>query len=403
MNISIWPGSSSFEPNVGDTPFGFYDDDPDFQTDSDKFATFSSRRLGYPIMDVELQDIHFYTAFEEAVTTYGNEVFAFKIRENQLSLEGADASVDVTNSTITPGMGNIIRLSKQYGAEAGSGGNITWYDGSVDLISNKQVYDLNAWAKERGLDCKGGIEIKKVFFETPPAITQYYDPYSGTGFGFQGLFNSFGFAAMSPATNYLMMPLSFDLQTIQAIEMNQQVRKSNYSFELINNQLRVFPIPNATGGRMKFQYIINGERLAASVPEGDGAIANRVTSVLDAPYSNPTYSRINAPGRQWIFEYALAFVRETLGDVRNKYSQIPIPNSEVQLNGDALISQGREDRFKLIDRLREYLEQTSRRQLLERRADESEFRSKELNQVPMVIYVGILAALIGLSNMSIFL
>jgi len=139
---------------------------------------------------------------------------------------------------------------------------------------------------------------------------------------------------------------------------------------------------------MKFQYIINDERIDASEAEGNDAVANRVTSVLDAPYSNPTYARINAPGRQWIYEYALAFVRETLGDVRNKYSQIPIPNAEVQLNGDALISQGREDRFKLIERLREYLEQTSRRKLLERRADESDFRSRELNQVPMVIYVG---------------
>jgi hypothetical protein len=388
MNIPIWPGSSSFSPNSGDTPFGFYDDDYDFQQDCDKFAMFASRRLGYPIMDIELQDIHFYAAFEEAVTTYGNEVFAYKIRENQLSLEGADASKDVTNSTVTPGMGNIIRLSKQYGAEAGSGGNVTWYKDSIPLKNNVQDYDLNAWAAEKGLDRKGGIEIKRVHFEAPPAITQYYDPYSGTGFGFQALFNSFGFAAMSPATNYLMMPLSYDLQTIQAIEMNQQVRKSNYSFEIINNRLRVFPIPQNDGGRMWFEYIVNDERIDSSEAEGNDAIANRVTSVADAPYSNPVYTRINAPGRQWIYEYALCFVRETLGDVRNKYSQIPIPNAEIQLNGDDLISQGREDRFRLIDRLREYLEQTSRRRLLERRADESEFRSKELNQVPMTIYVG---------------
>ena len=389
MNIPIWPGSSSFDPKgtPTPTPFGFYDDDYDFQQDADKFATFASRRLGYPIMDVELQDIHFYTSFEEAVTTYGNEVFAFKIRENQLSLEGADASVDATNSTITPGLGNIIRLSKQYGAEAGSGGNVTWHTGSVALRANVQDYDLNAWAKERGLDRKGGIEIKRVFFEAPPAVSQYYDPIAGTGFGFQGLMGTLGFAGLSPATSQLMAPLSSDIQTLQAIEMNQQVRKSNYSFELINNQLRVFPIPNGSAN-MRFEYIINDERIDASESEGNDAVANRVTSVLDAPYSNPTYARINAPGRQWIYEYALAFVRETLGDVRNKYSQIPIPNAEVQLNGDDLISQGREDRFKLIERLREYLEQTSRRKLLERRADESDFRSKELNQVPMTIYVG---------------
>ena len=387
MNIPIWPGSSSFEPNVGDTPFGFYDDDYDFQQDADKFAMFASRRLGYPIMEVELQDIHFYTAFEEAVTTYGNEVFAFKIRENQLSLEGSDASNDVTNSTITPSMANVVRLSKQYGAEAGSGGNVTWHTGSVALKANVQDYDLDAWAKERGLDRKGGIEVKRVFFEAPPAVSQYYDPYSGTGFGFQGLIGSFGFGGMSPATAQLMAPLSADIQTLQAIEMNQDVRKSNYSFEIINNRLRVFPIPNGNAV-MRFEYIVLDERVDSSESEGNDSVANRVTSVADAPYSNPTYSRINAPGRQWIFEYALTFTRETLGDIRNKYNQIPIPNAEIQLNGDSLISQGREDRFRLIDRLREYLEQTSRRKLLERRADESDFRSKELNQVPMVIFVG---------------
>jgi len=76
-NIPIWPGSSSFIP--GNTPFGFYDNDYAFQIDADKVAKFCAQRLGYPIMEVELQDIHFYTAFEEAITTYGNELYAYKI------------------------------------------------------------------------------------------------------------------------------------------------------------------------------------------------------------------------------------------------------------------------------------------------------------------------------------
>ena len=387
MNIPIWPGSSSFDPKNSPTPFGYYDEDYDFQVSADQVAIFCADHLGWPIIDIELQDRNFYAAFEHAVTVYGNEVFAFKIRENQLSLEGAPADVDVSNSTITPSMANIVRLSKQYGAEAGSGGNVTWHKGSIALQNNVQDYDLNAWAAEQGLDRKGGIEIKRVFYEAPPAITQYYDPYSGTGFGFQAMFNSFGFAAMSPATNYLMMPLSFDLQTVQAIEMNQQVRKSNYSFELINNQLRVFPIPNSDSGVMRFEYIINDERIDAAETEGNDAVANRVTSVADAPYSNPVYSRINSVGREWIMQYALALSKEILGRVRSKYSTVPIPNSEVTLDGPALISEAAAEKSDLIQRLRDYLEQTSRRRLLERRADESDFRSKELNQVPMVIYV----------------
>ncbi len=68
-NIPIWPGSSSFA--TGSTPFGFYDNDTTFQTDADKFALFSSRRLGYPLVDVELQDLNFYAAFEHATTVSG--------------------------------------------------------------------------------------------------------------------------------------------------------------------------------------------------------------------------------------------------------------------------------------------------------------------------------------------
>jgi hypothetical protein len=380
MNIPIWPGSSSF--TIGDTPFGFYDLDQEFRSDADKVADFCSRRMGYPLNDIELQDINFYTAFEEAITTYGNEVFAFKVRDNQLSLEGSDVNGDATNKVVTPNMGNIIRLSKQYGAEAGSGGNLTWHTGSINVVSNQQDYDLEAWKNSYGIT--SSIEIKKVFYEAPPAITQYYDPYSGTGFGFQALFNSFGFAAMSPATNYLMMPLSYDLQTIQAIEMNQQVRKSNYSFEIINNRLRIFPIPTVSTGSIFIEYIKDDERLSNSIDPSD----NKVSSVADAPYSNPTYSRINSVGRQWIFEYTLALCKEMLGWVRSKYSTLPIPNSEVTLNGDALLREAADNKVRLIERLREYLDQTSRQALLERRANESEFKNKELAQVPYTIYVG---------------
>ncbi len=65
MNIPIWSGSSTFTP--GETPFGFYDNDLQFQVDIDKFAIFASRRLGYPIVEIELQDLNFYAAFEEAI------------------------------------------------------------------------------------------------------------------------------------------------------------------------------------------------------------------------------------------------------------------------------------------------------------------------------------------------
>ena len=386
MNIPIWPGSSSFDPKSNPTPYGYYDDDHDFQQSADQFARFAAQNLGYPIVDVELQDINFYNALERATTVYGNEVFAFKIRDNQLSIEGGDAQVDLSNTIVTPSMAGTIRIAQQYGAEAGSGGNITYHTGSIVMEANTQDYDLNTWAKSQGLDKKGGIEVKRVFYEAPPAITQYYDPYSGTGFGFQAMFNSFGFASMSPATNYLMMPLSFDLQTIQAIEMNEQVRRSNYSFELINNRLRIFPIPTADS-IIRFEYIIKNDRMASIEGDFGGGVAKTITSVADAPYKNPIFSRINSVGREWIQEYALALVKQVLGNIRGKYANLPIPGAEITLNGSELISQGTAEKEELIVRLREYLDSTSKQALLERRAAEGQFVKDELSQVPYTIYV----------------
>jgi hypothetical protein len=378
--IPIWPGSSSF--SSGSTPFGFYDNDLDFKIDSDKVANFCARRLGYPIVDVELQDLNFYTAFEESITTYGNELYAYQVRENFLSLEGASNTVDVKNTLLTPTLNRIIDFSQQYGVEAGVGGNIDWYDGLVGLSASVQDYDLNAWAVEQGYD-SGDIEIKRVFYEAPPAIVRYFDPYAGTGTDLQGLLSTFGFGSYSPGINFLMMPMSFDIQKLQAIEFNDQVRKSNYSFEIRNNKLKIFPIPKATGGKLKIQYILRSERAAAAFQDG----TNKITDVSNVPYTNPVYSKINSIGRSWIFEYTLAIVKEMLGYVRGKYGSVPIPGDTVTLNQSDLISAATLEKSNLIERLRTYFDETSREKLLESRTKETEFRKQELNEVPFTIYI----------------
>ena len=379
-NIPIWPGSSSFFP--GETPFGFYDNDQEFQADADKVSNFCSRRLGYPLVDVELQDISFYAAFEEAITTYGNELYSYKIRDNQLSLEGLSTGSNINDAIITPNFEPIVRLSEQYGAEAGTGGNVTYYSGSIPLTASVQDYDLGQWAIDAGIT--GSIEVKRVFYESAPAIVKYFDPYAGTGFGYQSLFDSFGFGGMSPAINFLMMPLNYDLQTIQAIELNDMVRRSNFSFEIHNNHLRLFPIPLSGSHNMWFQYIKRDERIAGSVDNQPGKVSN----VSNTPYTNPTYSSINSVGRQWIFEYTLALAKEMLGYVRGKYSSVPIPNAEVTLNQADLLTAATAEKLALIERLRGYFDETSRKSLLERRAQEAEFKQTELKQVPYTIYIG---------------
>ena len=377
-NIPIWPGSSSFTP--GDTPFGFYDYDVSFQQEADKVAKFCAQRLGYPIMEVELQDIHFYTAFEEAITTYGNELYAYKIQQDYLSFEGSSTNINANNTIITPSFASIVRMSEQYGEEAGSGGNVTWIRGLLPMTASVQDYDLNAWAINNNIT--GGIEIKRIFYEADPAIVRYFDPYAGTGTGMQQLLDNFGWGNYSPAINFLLMPINYDLQKIQAIEFNDQIRKSQFSFELVNNQLRIFPTPKLNRN-LSIQYILKEDRLNA----GMVSASNQVTNISNVPFTNPVYSQINSVGKQWIYEYVLAICKETLGLIRGKYQTVPIPNSETTLNYSDLLTDARTEKLALIERLRIYLGDTSRTKLLEARALEADYKQKEMQQVPLPIYV----------------
>jgi len=385
MNIPVWPGSSSFFP--GDTPFGFYDYDYNFQQDADRVSNFCAHRLGYPLVDIELQSINFYTAFEQAITTYGNELYAYKIRDNYLYIEGNDKSTILNDFLPRPNLGSTIRISEQYGTEAGSGGNTNWYTGSIPMVSNQQIYDLNQWAEiSASLSAGDSIEVKRVFYEKRPAIARYFDHYAGTGNGIQSLSTPFGFGNYALGIDFLLMPINYDMQKIQAIELNDQVRRSAYTFELINNKLRIFPIPGDLNKDdvIRIEYIKKSERNLAYV----SGSSNLVSDVSNAPFINPNYTKINSVGKQWIFDYTLALCKQTLGLIRGKYSSIPVPGSEVTLNQSDLLSQAENEKTALIERLRIYFDETSKKALMERKKDESEYLQKELSNVPLYIYIG---------------
>jgi hypothetical protein len=225
-----------------------------------------------------------------------------------------------------------------------------------------------------------------VFFEKRPAIARYFDHYAGTGNGIQSLSTPFGFGNYALGIDFLLMPINYDLQKIQAIQLNDEVRRSAYTFELINNRLRIFPIPGDVneGESIKIEYIKKSERNSPYVSGSSGLI----TDVSNAPYLNPNYTKINSVGKQWIIQYTLALCKQTLGLIRGKYSQIPVPGSEVTLNQSDLLSQAENEKTALIERLRAYFDETSRKTLMERKKDESEYMRSELNNVPLYIYIG---------------
>jgi len=376
----IWTGNSIFTP--GQTPFGFYDYDSNFQTDADKVSNFCAVRIGYPTVDVEMGSGSFYACFEEAITTYGNELYLYQIRNNFLNLEASNTGSSLNQSVIQPNLGNIVRLAEDYGSEAGSGGNVTWYSGSIPLSQSVQEYNMDAWAKSKGIT--GSIELKQIFYENSPAIVRYFDPYAGTGYGSQQLLDTFGFGNFSPASSFMLMPIYYDISVIQAIEMNDTVRKSAFSFELLNNNLRIFPIPNRSG-QLFFKYIKVNERNAPTSSKHPGN--NLVTDISNVPYENPTYAYINAPGRYWIFEYTLALAKELLGYIRGKYSTIPIPGAEVSLNQSDLLSSSSTSTLALIEKLRTDLDESSRKMQLLRRAEEADAMKTTLDQVPLPIFI----------------
>jgi len=389
---AIWAGSSSF--SAGNTPYGFYDTDTAFSGSGnhsvDKFSDWAAKRLGYPIIEVELQDKQFYACYEEAITEYSAQVNQFNIRDNMLALQGQETGsgstkTNLTHRKLTPTIGRNIQLAEQYGSEAGVGGTIDFKSGSIQINSGSQVYDLNAlWANVS--ESGDSIEIRKIYYEASPAVTRYFDPYAGTGDGSYNMLDSFGWGNNSPAVQFMMMPMYADLLKIQAIEFNDQIRKSAYSFELRNNKLRVFPVPTESGS-LWIEYVKTSDRDNPLRTRYSGS-SDVVSDYSNVKYDFMVYKQINDVGKQWIRKYGFALSKELLGIVRSKYGTIPIPGAEVSLDGDTLRAEATAEKEQLVEQLRETLEQTSRKALMEASKDESEFEQEKLKKVPYPLYIG---------------
>ena len=402
-NRPIWPGSSSF--TTGSTPFGFFDTDATFQSHADKFAKMAAQTLGYPILDVELQAVNFYTAFEAAVVEYSNQVNQVNIVNNLFNTLGVQTGSSFlsgnsfTGALIGNSFGYITKLSKAYGSEADSGGNLKWYTVQFDIEPGQQTYSIRtAVSKSLGIILTtSSVEVKRVLHNAPPAIVRYFDPFVGTGLGSQQLLDAFDFGGFSPSVSFMMMPVHADLMRLQAIEFNDQIRKSQYSFEIHGDDIKFWPVPvRPTGSssatpffdKVFVDVIFDDAKTNEAVLFGNTALMRGViTDASNIPYNYQTYSRINDMGRAWIFRYALALSKEMLGFIRNKYSSIPIPNGEVTLNGADLTSQGQSEKETLITQLREFLEKMTREQMITRQNAEATQLLEMQAKIPLKIYV----------------
>lgn len=544
----VYFGDTSYlTPVKGNTPFEYYTNDPEFVRDAKNSARFVAQRLGIsgPMYDVatgtfvaspaqlNISDLTVYAAYEEAVTTYGNMVYQFKIRDNYINIEGSDSlpfnnaevtfvnSIDV-NSPVTwstsrlatwkeigynqaysqsivdgeiyaisaslsdfialdqkqikaltfatdytdkvlniqldlstfvynqfnqiggytsgsgtvnnpyiitntgsyvytfvtspqiaggsavfgtgsiptvyiqdsnaPALNNRLisnnlatlttTIAEDYASEAGVGGNFNVISGALQMTAGVQDYDLNMWASaSASLDLGDRIEIRRIFYEEPPAIVRYFDPYAGTGTGIQSLLETFGFGQFSPGINFLLTPIYFDVQRIQAIEFNDQIRKAAYSFNLVNNKLKIFPIPTENK-KLFFEYVKISNKFSAVKDNRN----NIVTDIMNTPFRNPVYSRINAVGRAWVLKYTLALCREIEAHIRIQFANLNIQGVG-PLQGSELITDARTEKESLITELKEMLNETSRKGQLERKQQESQFHRDTLQQIPLPIYI----------------
>jgi len=378
-----WPGSGS--AISGSTPFGIYDTDSTFQSDGPRVADWVAKRLGYPVQNVELLPQNIYACFEESINEYGAQVNQFNIRNNLSNLMGQSTSSNFTNNYVEgTNMGSLIKIANAYGQEAEVGGYTTQKSGSIATTINVSKYDLNyLWASVS--ESGKRIEVKKVYYESTPAISRFFDPYAVSAVGTLNLMDEFGFSSFSPAAQFVMMPLYEDLLRIQAIEFNDMVRRSSYSFNIINNQLHIFPIPtDRTPARIWFDYIVVEDRDANSIQKNPGT----VSSYSNINYDSIPYRTINSVGKQWIWKYTLALSKELLGAIREKYGSIPIPEGEVSLDGAALRAEAQNDKDRLYEQLRQNLEELSRPKQMEYKMQEAENVQKMLNKIPMPFYIG---------------
>ena len=393
-----WAGSGSAVTS-SNIPFGFYLDEPTpstltasigyFEYDCEKSAEWAAKRLGYPIIDIEMIDVNFYACFEEAVNEYGAQVNQFNIRNNLLNLQGLNTT-DNPNITgknvIGTGLPYIIQLSKGYGSEVGVGGYVDIKKAAVELSASQQTYDLQTIIGTT-LETGSRVEIRRVFHGPPPAFARIYDPFSMTGMSYSNVLNEMGFAGYSPATQFLMTPIFEDLLRGQAIEFNDMVRKSAYSFEVVNNKLKIFPIPTYNH-TIYVEYVVEKDRLSNASTFSSGSNYDVVSDYSNVPYQNVTYYKLNAVGKQWVKKYFLALCKELLGAIRQKYISVPIPGGEVSLDGAELRSEASTEKEALITQLRENLEATSRKAQMEAKADETEKMTSIMKTVPLLIYIG---------------
>ena len=369
---------------TGSTPFGVFDADTQFQTDSDKLVTFVARKLGEAHVQVELSSSDVYTAFEEACLDYSAIVNQYQAKSVLSALLGSSTGSLSGQENKYP-QNNLEaqrRLAQAYGDEAGVGGTRTLYSGTIGINQSSQNYNLQALINPTGSNGSSRrMIIKDIFHFSPMSAFRFF----GTTSAINYLNNEFSFESYTPETIFYLLPIWEDVLRGMQFETSNRIRRSNYSYAVHNNVLTLYPTPTQALN-LHFTY-----QLADESPYGDGtdATVNGVANLSNVPFGNITYSKLNSMSKTWIWKMTYSLSKEILGIKRRKVGSIPIPNSELSLDGDQMVNDAKAEIDALRAELKELLEATTYDKLAAQAAEQAEALNRTMKNVPLLIYVGI--------------
>ncbi len=371
------------------TPFGFFDTDTDFQQEADSSVTFVKRKLGDDILSVELTKKQIWACLEESFLEYCrviNEADAKSQLNNHL---GYSTGSNKQGLFPKQNLEYLLRMSEPYSMEAGVGGSYNEVSGSIQLAANQQDYDIYENLKDdsgvlivssSANSPRNKMRIREVFHFSPQAAYRFFDTTSAVNY----LNNEFSFESFTPETVFYVLPVFEDVLRAGQMEMSNRVRKSNYSYRVVGSKIRIFPQPTGDMTNQKLWIRVSFNPDPYNPDVADESIYG-TSNLSNIPFGLYEYTKVNSVGRQWVRQYCLALCRELLGQVRSKFSSVPIPNADLQLNGTDLISQGREDQGRLRDQLVELLDSLTYSKLLEGQATDAENIMRALKAIPMPV------------------
>lgn len=348
-------------------------------------------RLGEPKIPVELDNNQIFAAFEESNIEYGaiiNKQQAANWLSTLYGLNGNFDTQNLTNKLPYPTLDYLMRLANPYASEAGVGGvqnqrmakvTIDGVSTDYNLLTDFTDKETNDTVENYVKSVGGGkIEVRNVLHHEPSSIYRYFDPYSSANLMTQ----EFGYESYALQTAFYMLPIYADVLRSGMLETNDRVRRSNHSYHIAGDRIRFLPTPSSQM-TVWIEYTVAMDPFNPdfSVDTGDPSV-NGINGIHNIPFTDIKYEDCNAAGKAWIRQYCLAVSMEMLGRIRRKFSSIPIPSGEIQLDGDALIQESIEKQVRLKEELKEELKELNNVEMMQRQADMAEAMQRQMQLIP---------------------